>query len=159
MSKEHLKFMVPCPSELWENDFVLELCNSLSSVCAQPSVLLVFHCLHYTAILTGNWAVHAHAEPQPRASRCLRARDQILLRLQGLQQGRWQQQGHEAGCQEEVVLYTSAQSAQRSLSYAMEARFLSVMFISLWVYCTVFFIDRCFEHILISNMLLKTEKK
>lgn len=61
----------------------------------------------FLSIFPGNGAVHEHAEPQPRASRRLRAHDQALLRLQGLQQGRQQQQGHQAGCQEEVVLYTS----------------------------------------------------
>ena len=56
---------------------------------------------------TGNGAVHEHAEPQPRASRRLRAHDQALLRLQGLQQGRRQQQGHKARRQAEVVLHST----------------------------------------------------
>ncbi len=84
-----------------EIDFMME---SLSPAFTLPQWA------HFTAVFTGNGAVHEHAEPQPRASRRLRAHDQALLWLQGLQQGRWQQQGHQAGCQEEVVPHTHVSS-------------------------------------------------
>lgn len=59
------------------------------------------------SVFSGNRAVHEHAEPQPRASRRLRACHKVLLWLQGLQQGRWQQQGHTACGQAEVVPLTA----------------------------------------------------
>lgn len=74
-----------------------------------PSLTLV--CLltvDFSDISSGDWTVHEHVEPQPRAPWHVRARDEVFLRLKGLQQGRRQQQGHQASCEEEVVLSKSA---------------------------------------------------
>lgn len=80
--------------------------NIREDVHSVPSLYLSINSCSFSASLlfTGNGAVNEHAEPQPRASWCLWAYDQALLWLQGLQQGSHQQQGHQAGCQEEVVL-------------------------------------------------------
>lgn len=74
-----------------------------------PSLTLV--CLlmvDFSDISAGDWTVHEHVEPQPWAPWHVRARNKVFLRLKGFQQGRRQQQGHQASCEEEVVLSKSA---------------------------------------------------
>lgn len=74
-----------------------------------PSLTLVcFLMVYFSDISSGNWAVHEHVEPQPWAPWHVRARDEVFLRLEGPQQGRWHQQGYQASCEEEVVLSKSA---------------------------------------------------
>jgi len=117
------------------------------------------HTLLFPANFTGNGAVHEHAEPQPWASRRFWAHDQALLWLQRLQQGKQQQQGHQASSQEEVVPYLPAQLPRKKLDLCRESKIFKCNFLfALWVFCTDFFSNRSFEHILISNILLETEQ-
>lgn len=94
------------------------LCHALSAIiyCSwlirfsfiRGVTLVCLLMVDFSDVAAGDWTVHEHVEPQPWAPWHVRARDKVFLRLKRLQQGRRQQQGHQASCEEEVVRAKSA---------------------------------------------------
>lgn len=99
-SKQHRYFVILSAIIYYSWLIRFSLLPSLTLVC----LLMV----DFSDISAGDWTVHEHVEPQPWAPWHVRACDKVFLRLKGLQQGRRQQQGHQASCEEEVVLSKSA---------------------------------------------------
>lgn len=94
------------------------LCHALSAIiyCSwlirfsfiRSVTLVCLLMVDFSDVAAGDWTVHEHVEPQPWAPWHVWARDKVFLRLKRLRQGRRQQQGHQASCEEEVVRAKSA---------------------------------------------------